>query len=128
MPHASAAPVSVPAHLMLGKAGEHVAAAYLLAPGYEVPATGVRLGPDEIDIIAFDPADNVLVFAEVKTRTGIREGFHPELTASWRKRVKLRRSARRWVAQHEYDGAYRIDLLCVVHGKVAEHYKELSWE
>lgn len=128
MPFSSAAPKPVPSHLVLGQRGEKIASEYLRALGYGIRGTNIRLGRDEIDLIAHDPADDVLVFAEVKTRTEIREGFHPELTASWRKRTKLQRSARRWVAEHNYDGGYRIDLICVVAGKVAENFKELSWE
>lgn len=113
---------------MLGQGGEHVAAAYLRSLGYHIRATNVRLSRDELDIIAFDPADDVLVFAEVKTRSHLADEFLPEKTASWHKRRKLKRAARRWVAEHEYEGGYRMDLICVRGGKVTEHFRELEWD
>ena len=116
-------------HLQTGLLGEDLAAAYLHSIGYEIRGRNVRVGRDELDIIAWDPEDQVLVFAEVKTRTEkTREGFHPEMTAAADKRRCLRRAARRWVANHDFDGGYRIDLLCVQEGRISNHFKELSWD
>lgn len=118
-----------PRHLMLGALGEEIAAEYLRSIGYTLREKNVRQGRDEIDLIAWDPEDQVLVFVEVKTRTEkTREGFHPEMNAAAEKRRKLRRSARRWVADHQFEGGYRIDLVCVQEGKVSNHFKELSWD
>ncbi|MDB4977828.1 MAG: hypothetical protein JWM56_14 [Candidatus Peribacteria bacterium] len=116
------------AHMIVGTQGEMIAANFLLRLGYEIRGRNIRISRDEIDILAFDPVDNVLVFAEVKTRSTYHEDYRPELNADWKKCVKLRRSARRWVADHAYDGGYRLDLVCVVEGKVTEHVKELAWE
>ena len=116
------------AHLQVGRTGEDVAAHYLSAQGYRVLHRNVRLGKDEIDIIAHDPEDDVMVFAEVKTRSRLSDDFHPELNMRYEKRQKLQRSARRWVAEHDLECGYRIDLLCVAEGKVIDHIKELSWE
>lgn len=117
-----------PAHLLLGEKGEKIAATYLRSIGYIVRECNVKVDRDEIDILAYDPEDDVLVFAEIKTRTEkTKEGFHPELRAGKRKRIALKRAARRWVARREYDGGYRIDLICVEEGRVTSHFKELSW-
>lgn len=122
-------PSSLPQHLLVGAEGEGLAASYLRSIGYEVRHRNVRMGRDELDIIAWDPVDQVLVFVEVKTRTEkSREGFHPEMTAAAQKRRNLRRAARRWVANHGFDGGYRIDLVCVQQGKVTNHFKELAWD
>ena len=119
---------SRPDHLIVGAEGEELAADYLRSIGYAIWCRNVRQGRDEIDIIAWDPEDKVLVFAEVKTRTEkTRDGFHPDKTAAEDKRVHLRRAVRRWVAEHNFDGGYRMDLLCVEEGYVAHHFKELSW-
>ena len=116
-------------HLVLGEEGEDIAADHLRAIGYTIRQRNARQGHDEIDIIAWDPEDQVLVFVEVKTRTEkTREGFHPDQTATEDKRVKLRRAVRRWVANHQYDGGYRIDLICVHGGSVKNHFKELNWD
>jgi len=113
----------------VGRRGEEIAAKYLESLGYEIRERNVRVGPkDEVDIIAFDVGDHVLVFAEVKTRSKADRDFRPELNAGNVKKEKLRRSARTWVAEHEYDGGYRIDLICVANGKVSEHVRELPWE
>ena len=118
-----------PAHLILGAEGETIAEAYLRSIGYEIRNKNVRIGRGEIDIIAWDPEDQVLVFTEVKTRSEkTLPGFHPDKAATEDKRVTLRRAARRWVADHDFDGGYRIDLVCVQEGRVTNHFKELSWD
>ncbi len=118
-----------PKHLILGALGEDLATAYVRSLGYTVRQRNVRQGKDEIDIIAWDPDDQVLVFIEVKTRTEqTRKGFHPDKTAAEDKRIKLRRAVRRWVAEHDFDGGYRIDLICVQAGKITNHFKELNWD
>ncbi|NOS68124.1 MAG: YraN family protein [Candidatus Peribacteraceae bacterium] len=122
-------PASRPKHLILGAQGEDLAAAYVRSINYTVRHRNVRQGKDEIDIIAWDPEDQVLVFVEVKTRTEkTRDGFHPDQAATEDKRIKLRRAVRRWVADHQYDGGYRIDLICVHDGAVKNHFKELNWD
>ena len=127
-PFLTSSRVSYPKHLIVGAEGEDVATLYLTSIGYEVRARNVRVGKDEIDVIAWDPEDEVLVFAEVRTRTKkTEEGFHPEMTAAAKKRQKLRRGARHWVANQEFDGGYRIDLVCVQEGRVTNHFKELAW-
>lgn len=122
-------PARRPKHLILGELGEDVATAYIRSIGYVVRQRNVRQGRGEIDIIAWDPEDQVLVFVEVKTRTEkLREGFNPDRTAAEEKRRSLRRAVRRWVGSHNYEGGYRIDLVCVQEGKVTNHFKELSWD
>lgn len=111
----------------LGFLGETTAVQYLQEKGYTVMLRNVRLGHEEIDIIAHDPRDDVLVFVEVKTRTQpSRPGFHPEWTAGRSKRMALRRAMRRWVADHDYHGGYRIDLVCVEAGQVTHHFIEIG--
>jgi putative endonuclease len=115
-------------NLILGRAGEEVACKYLASLGYEIRARNERVGRDEIDVLAFDRWEGVLVFAEVKSRGKFDEDFRPELSAGWRKKEKLKRSARVWVSEHGYEGRYRLDLVCVAKGKVTRHIRELSWE
>ncbi len=118
-----------PHHLIVGQEGENLAVSYLKSIGYSVRERNIRVGSDEIDILAHDPEDDVLVFAEVKARTKkIGEGYHPELMAVGEKRRRMRRAVRRWVANHDYDGGYRMDLICVQENRVTNHFKELSWD
>lgn len=52
-----------------GKEGEQAACDFLISKGYTVRETNWRLGHLEIDIVAQEPAANVLHIVEVKTRT-----------------------------------------------------------
>lgn len=114
-------------HMVTGQRGEHVATKYLRRRGYQIGEKNARFGHSEVDIIAFDPVDQVMVFVEVKSRSEQWEEYRPELNAHELKRRSLRRSARRWVANNDYDGGYRIDLICVARNRVIAHYKELPW-
>jgi putative endonuclease len=115
-------------HLEAGRFGELVAARFLRGIGYSILGRNVRLGRDEIDLIAYDPEDRVIVFAEVKSRSHWHEDYTPDLNADAIKRSRLLRSARTWVAEHGYDGGYRIDLVCVAGGQVVQHVRELTDE
>lgn len=114
-------------HLRTGQRGESIAAAYLRRIGYEILGRNIRHGKGEIDVLARDPEDDVLVFVEVKTRTRSDADFAPHLGFDQRKRRALCMTARRWVADHDYDGGYRIDLVCVAAGRVIDHAKEVAW-
>ena len=111
-----------------GLKGEEIATRYFVSIGYDIRGRNVRIGRDEIDIIAHDPVDDVLVFAEVKTRSKLLEDFPPELGIDWRKKQRLIVAARTWVNRYRYDRGYRMDLVCVAAEKVTQHLKELEWE
>ena len=111
----------------LGKEGEAIAAQYLQGLGYLLHEQNVRLHPDEIDLVMFDPADRSLVFVEVKTRRAKSE-YSPLLNITASKVRALRRAARSWVEQRGYEGSYRIDVITVVAGTVVDHLKELPWD
>lgn len=114
-------------HLRLGRQSETLVCRMLRGKGYRILERNRRIGRrDEIDIIAHDPRDNVLVFVEVKARTST--GFHPELNLTSRKRRSIFRAARAWVAETDYDGGWRIDLVCVAAGKVIAQYEEIAEE
>jgi putative endonuclease len=119
-------PATLAPHLRTGQNGEETAVHYLREMGYRIMGCNVRLSKDEIDIMAFDPEDNVLVFAEVKTRKSLSEDFAPELNLTFQKKRNLFRSARTWVAHNGYEEGWRIDVLCVADGKVIDHWKEIE--
>ncbi len=113
-------------HLLLGKEGEAVALRYLMQKQYSVIDCNVRFGRDEIDIVAYDRAERMIVFVEVKTRSH-NSSLYPIRTAvNGRKKRCLRRAISKWCIAHVYDGPSRLDVLCVHHGKVVEHLKELG--
>lgn len=115
-------------HIAIGKYGELVAEKYLKRYGYQIWERNVRIGRrDEIDLVAFDQKEGVLVFIEVKTRSQQSEDFHPLLNFTYKKRKSFQRAVRRWIARAEYEGGYRMDMVCVVEGGVTEHIKEVGW-
>jgi putative endonuclease len=84
-----------------GTRGEELAAAHLERLGMGVIARNVRIGPGEIDLIAFD--GSTLVFVEVKaSRTSsARQGPRaaPLERLGIQQRRRLRRLAVRWLAE-----------------------------
>ncbi len=110
-----------------GNAGEEAAKLHLETLGYSVLGTKVRVGRGEVDIIARDPLDDVLVFAEVKSRKQAHDDYCPELDLTPRKLRAMTRAARAWIADHDPGTGYRMDLICVVAQTVVNHVKELPW-
>lgn len=77
----------------LGAAGEDLAAAALVAAGWEVVARNWR-SPDplvrgELDIVAIDVEDRALVFVEVKTRRSASAYGGPLAAVTRTKQAKL---------------------------------------
>lgn len=110
----------------VGRAGEAIAAAFLQARGYTILGKNIRVGKDEVDIIALDPKDDVIVFVEVKTRTAKKEDFPAAMAATRQKRSCMLRAARRWAAEREYEGGYRLDVISVESGQVTGHLIEVN--
>jgi putative endonuclease len=94
----------------LGAWGEKVAATHLEAQGYRITARNWRCSQGEIDLIA--KAGEELVFVEVKTRRGRAAGF-PEEGLTPAKQRKLMKLAQWYVAEHDLDVDWRIDLVAV---------------
>jgi putative endonuclease len=91
----------------LGAAGERIAAAHLEARGYRLVERNYRTRFGELDLIAAN--GRYLVFCEVKAllARGREEGaepLEPLESVDWRKRLRLRRMAREWLAGRPADG------------------------
>lgn len=115
-------------HLIAGRTGEDIAARFLERKGYRIYGRNVRVGShDEIDIVAFDHKDRVIVFCEVKSRTRADSDFLPEVNVNWKKRRNMARSARRWILEHAWEGGARLDIVCVSAGSVIGHYEDVEW-
>lgn len=112
-------------HLQTGKRGEALAVAHLQEKNYKIYDRNVRLGRDEIDIIAYDSEMRMLVFVEVKTRSKFDSDFLPTLGMTPRKKRALRRSAWKWMQGKEYDAPWRIDIILVIGSKVFKHIKQM---
>lgn len=75
----------------IGDAAESLAAERLVAEGWTILGRNVRLGRDELDLVAVDPGPPpMLVVVEVRRR-GRRDFGLPEETLDHRKRMALRR-------------------------------------
>lgn len=82
----------------LGRRGEDLAAAWVVAQGWEVLERNWRTAGGELDLVARHGTDVVVV--EVKTRSGT--GFGSPVTAVTPAKVaRLRRLTAAWLAEHD---------------------------
>jgi putative endonuclease len=98
-------------HNDLGRKGEALAKAHLEAAGYEVMDENWVFGKAEIDLIAYK--DRVIIFTEVKTRTG--NGFgKPEDFVDERKQKLLVQAADEYIYLMNHQGDVRFDIISVL--------------
>lgn len=95
----------------LGKRGEEMAVQYLEDKGYTILDRNYRKGHLEIDIIATDEED--LVIVEVKTRSS-DTFMRPEEAVDHKKRVSLMRLANYYVKTHRRIEDVRFDIISIV--------------
>lgn len=79
--------------------GEDLAADYLQGLGWRILARNWRCALGELDIVALDVAEPVVVFCEVKTRRGLSFG-HPLESVTKAKVARLRQLAGLWLREH----------------------------
>jgi putative endonuclease len=113
-------------HITIGKRGEELAVAYLRDKNYKIYDQNIRLGRDEIDIIAYDKEQRTLVFVEVKTRSRFDIDFLPALGLTPRKKRAMKRAAWKWMHQKEFDAPWRIDVILVIGSKVFKHIRGMQ--
>ena len=98
-------------HLLTGAAGEDYAVRYLQTLGYRIVQRNYRTRIGEIDIIARE--GDVLVFVEVKTRTGRNFGL-PQSAVDARKQLKITRVAMTYLSKKRETTAFcRFDIVAV---------------
>ena len=108
----------------IGDAGERLAARLLVDGGWRIVARNLRLGRDEVDLLAVDPGPPAsLVVVEVRRR-GRRDFGVAEETLDHRKRAALRRVAGELVRRRALpDGTplplfpLRVDLIAIDPGR-----------
>jgi len=95
----------------LGRFAENLAAAYVEQRGYRIVARNLRLGPDEVDILAVESGQTVLI--EVRARRGDVLG-PPQWSLSPAKIARLRRAALAVLERYpDLPNEQRIDLVAV---------------
>jgi putative endonuclease len=98
----------IDARQVLGKQGEEVAERFLKQKGYKLVERNYRCSAGEVDLIVLDR--RVIVFVEVKTRSGDRFGSPLEAVES-RKQRKMMRAAQFFLAQkglHQRDARFDV--------------------
>ncbi len=97
-----------------GRRGESLAAAWLESQGYIILARNLRVGRDEIDILALDGETMVAVEVRAHRRSAM---VHPLESLTATKRARLRRSAVRH-AMDRNQQSVRIDVVTVTDGEI----------
>lgn len=111
-------------HIDFGKQGEEIAAQYLIDKGYEILERNWRNRHKEIDIIAKDGDE--LVIVEVKTRQTDEYG-NPDVAVTLQKQRLLISAANAYLFRNNLDVETRFDIISIVfkEGKpVIEHIED----
>lgn len=95
----------------LGRRGEDIAAAHLRNNNYTILHRNWRFAKDEIDIVAMDGDE--LVIVEVKTRSTNYFG-EPEFAVAKRKQGFLIRAANEYVYKFDFKGEIRFDIVSII--------------
>jgi putative endonuclease len=99
----------------VGRYGEERAVGHLEQAGLEILDRNWRCPEGELDIVALD--GDVLVFCEVKTRSGTRFG-DPAEAISREKAMRVQRVAFHWLSANGRLGRHlRFDVVAVVRGR-----------
>jgi len=100
----------------------------LLAKNYQILAQNIRLGLNEIDIIALDREFDELVFIEVKTRDSADFG-HPNQAVKFKKIASMRKVAQTYLKKLRLQNDYRFDIITVIgkNGNNIEHFENITW-
>ena len=115
-------------HLDLGRKGESLAKTFLEGLGYEILDENWTHGKAEVDLIAYK--DKVIIFAEVKTRTG--NGFgEPEDFVDLRKQRLLADAADEYIYLMDHQGEVRFDIISVLFDRndnyTLKHIEDAFW-
>ena len=105
-------------HNELGKLGEKLAKDFLAAKGYQILEQNWVCGHKEIDIIAMDGKE--LVIVEVKTRR-VMCLVEPEETVDKYKQCFLIWAAEAYIERNNLDVDVRFDIVAIVIDKNNEH-------
>ena len=108
----------------IGEKAEQLAQAHLIKLGYKILATNYQFGHLELDIVAQDGDE--LVVVEVKGRSGIRYE-HPSEAVTNSKIKRIVEAAEGYIHDKDWEGETRFDVVTVIffkQGFELEHFKE----
>ena len=115
-------------HNDLGRKGEAMAKAHLEATGYEVIDENWVFGKAEVDLIAYK--NSIIVFTEVKTRTGNAFG-EPEDFVDARKQRLLVEAADEYIYLMSHKGEVRFDIISILFDRnnnhTLKHIEDAFW-
>lgn len=109
--------------LEFGKMGEQMTARYLTDKGYVILEHNYRRGHLEIDLIALDGDE--LVIVEVKSRANDTL-LQPEVAVDHKKRLALIRLANEYVKSHNRKENVRFDIVSIVSNPEGAEIKHLK--
>lgn len=98
-------------HNEFGRLGEELAVRYLMGKGYKILERNWRTIHKEIDILAKDGKD--LVVVEVKTRKTDEYG-DPDIAVTKQKQRLLISAANSYISQHNLNVETRFDIISIV--------------
>ncbi|MGF1532328.1 MAG: YraN family protein [Bernardetiaceae bacterium] len=111
-----------------GQIGEQLALSYLSEKGYAILAQNHRVGRAEIDLIARDEQEQLLVFVEVKYRTSDAFGW-PEQCVHPDQQARIAEAAVAYSETIGWEGDWRFDLIAILHQKGRspdiEHFEDV---
>ena len=108
----------------VGSLGESAATAFLEGKGYRIQARNFRCKGGEVDIIATAPADNSLVFIEVKTRRDLSYGV-PQLAVTPFKQRQISKAALTYLSKNRLHGVNaRFDVIAILLSNDGRHKVE----
>ena len=108
----------------IGEKAEQLAQAHLLTLGYRILDTNYQYGHLELDIVAQDGEE--LVIVEVKARSGLRFE-HPSEAVTNAKIKRIVEAADGYIQEKEWKGETRFDVITVIffgENFELEHFKE----
>jgi putative endonuclease len=97
-------------HNESGRLAEQLAAEWLVSRGYELIETNYRHSHAEIDLIL--KFNGLMIFAEVKFRSGTGFGYAEEFVDSIKKRLLIK-AADHYIFEKDWKNDIRFDIVCV---------------
>lgn len=110
-------------HNELGKKGEELAENHLRKLGYQIMARNWHHGHEELDIVALEGQN--LVVVEVKTRTADYFG-EPEMEVKPAKQRSIVRATEAYIIENDYQGETRFDVIGILLGKGKMELKHIK--